>query len=188
MKNTFEITTEQVLEIFKNNFLGHDESIKLDLKNWFPGAFEDELKNGTWYKSSRTDDNTLKHFLINITDIHIGTAFGFSGRGEWKNEGAWCGFNNLVEASKAEVESALSKEAKKRYEKGDAFLEVIGKHPQKCKEEIKTCKSCSEDPYALQFGTGNGLIYYNGKWAKRVTETETITRRQAEKLLNKKIV
>lgn len=167
----FEITKEQILELSKS-VRNYD-----DLKQWFPEAFKIELEVGEWYKHVE-----IKNSLVfKISELGYGWFNGIYKENEfWSIED----YNLWIEATPKEVETALINEAKKRgFEVGTCFLDIEHEGYEVCSDEIKICDSC--ECLSLQFGEGNGLIYYKGKWAKII---QTITKEEAEKKLNCKII
>ena len=175
----FEITQEQIIELSKVSL-----NAKEVFRNWFPEAFEKPLEVGKWYKLERFGE-----LLVCITDIENNLAYGFDFYGRYLNETTF-GFDSLVEATSQEVEASLIAEAKKRgFVKGifinDLYLgenSVIISSNDFDYETIKAGKQVGE--MALRDSNGN-ILFHNGQWA---TIFNTITKEEAEKLLNKKIV
>lgn len=166
---TFEITQEQI------KWLSEQKYISSIVKQWFPEAFELELEVGKWYKIPNTK------FLICITDLKEGLAYGFNFKGDFKEE-TFFGFKGITEATPQEVQTALVREAVKRgYQKG-VFCEFgTAKDIREIKSNFPVYKEHRNGLYVE-----NDEIFVNGKWSPIVLET--ITKDEAEKILNKKIV
>lgn len=166
----FEITKEQVLKLYN-----HEGSRYV--QEWFPNAFKKELEVGKWAKSKNTN------CLVFITEF---AEYGFNGYG-FDNENKFCDLKNddwtsnlslWRLATEQEVKTALINEAKKigfeeaKYIKLDDIISII----------------CDTGSYAYtdnQLAYKGVTLFYKGKWA---TIIETITKEEAEKLLNKKII
>ena len=183
MKDKFQITREQIKAISISNFHQDHQSITIDLKSWFPEVFEEKLKNGVWYKSTLKKEN-LKNFLIRVVDIDNFKACGFSGYGDWEDEGKWCGFSNLTKASYEEIKEALDREAIKRGFVENAF--VNNTCIDYCLKSYRINEKVSDYLGVMDIlCVGDVYVYKQGRWA---TIVETITKEEAEKLLNKKII
>lgn len=156
----FEITKEQVLELAKScrNYE--------DLRKWFPEAFKTKFTG--WAKDIYEFNKEWIAYYEN--DI---LRYGINASGEWfeaKSISNYkeCDSNRL--ATEQEVKTTLINEAKKR-----------GYH-NNC---TNTQASYVYDiDYNYMFFDGI-KVFNKGKWAKII---ETITKKEAEKLLNKKII
>jgi len=183
----YEISKEQILEVAE---WGNSVD-KLKIRGWFPDAFETELIVGKWYKS-KIEGNKFK-CVFNSLDSKGGQLFdgyGFDCFGNFFNDEQDMvskeKSKKLVPMSESEVFEALKNEAVKRgFVDGTYFLDIEYNAQQKCHDVLKICESTPKDVFGLQFGIHNGLIFKDGIWA---TIIETISREEAEKLLNKKIV
>lgn len=174
---TFEITKEQILEMASCKCSKYMESAK----KWFPEAFEQELKVGEWNFIDCGAYNYI-FFVEKIENNNI-YGYGFDEKNEYYNFNKLCDLNDIVNSRRAtpqEVETALKAEAVKRgYKEGVVCEFGIAKSLR----EIKTNKM-NYDEKTNSLDMGNDIIFYNGQWA---TIIETITKEEAEKLLNKRI-
>jgi len=162
----FEITKEQVLSLHHH---GHDLT-KTQIQGIFPEVFKKELVVGKWHKVKG------RNIIFCLFENGI---YGFLNGVEKTLNWEFASDESLEDATPQEVESALIREAKKKYIKGVSVI---------CLEDGKTLKIDTE--YKIDFE--NNCLWYggvqvlnNGIWA---TIIETITIQEAEKLLNKKIV
>ena len=165
---TFEITREQILEV--TNWGNSKDREKI--KQWFPDAFKPELKVGKWYKVPNSK------YIICITDVKKNKAFGFDFEGEYCDENTF-GFYNCQEATPQEVETALINEAKKR------GLKAYGAYIKSTQGVFGTINGGSYIYSSNKLYYSGFVIFDNGQWAEII---ETITKEEAEKLLNKKII
>lgn len=188
-EKTFTITESQIKELIEKC---PSSQCKEDyLKELFPEVFKSEIKLqiGKWYKS-------LDHpkWMFCVTDI-IEKAkrvkgYGFGSNGLWMeniSDETWefYEFDRCIEVSESEILEALKNEAVKRgFIEGAHFINTIGQEVI-CEGEIKKCDSSPKGHFELDFGDGNGLIFDDGKWAYIIL---TITKAEAEKQLNKKII
>ena len=179
---TFEITKEQIKQLYHNTFHENEQLVIADLKNWFPDAFKTELEVGKWYLVNRCFKEE-KCALVLFQGVSKST-YGFNHSGRWTND--YGGFNtfqnhsyDFTKATPQEVKAALVAEAKKRYANGaiiiSLFSEIVG--------VLGNTFEYFEESNRL-WNNGN-KIFNNGIWAKTV---ETITKAEAEKLLNKRIL
>lgn len=168
----FEITQEQIKQLHHNAFHENNQLVIADLKNWFPEAFEKHLEIGKWYKGENT--------FINIVNLKSNRAYGFNIFKEWENECDGWYFNNLTLATSKEVNEALVQEAKKRgFIKDDLAI-----HPFLNSQNQYFYFANGFKLWFSDFSGQKTLIFKDGLWAT----IETITKEEAEKLLNKKIV
>lgn len=164
----FEITKEQLQTI---------EPYYSAVKEWFPDAFKKEFTG--WAKDIlQSNEKWIAYFENDIFRYGIGAG------GKWfdsKNEIHLFKFSDQKhkrEATPQEVEDALICEAEKRglldgsYYVSPKVYKSIVKYPLELSNNI------------LSDADGN-YIFESGKWA---TIIETITKEEAEKILNKKIV
>jgi len=149
------------------------------LKEVFPEICAPVLEVGKWYKSEVG--------LFCVTEIREDYvyAYGFD-RGEWKESGTFLitSAKGDVEATGEEIFNSLKNEAIKRGYQEGVFITnriescVLSNEYPKQKEWLLDCD--------FEFSHKGYLIMENnGKWA---TIIQTITKDEAEKLLNKKIV
>ena len=164
----FEITQEQIIELSKVSLNAKDV-----FKKWFPDAFKTELEVGKWYKFKETD-NLI--YIISKTQY-----YGFVNNDWTIHKSETIDYEGAIEATPQEVETALIAEAKKRELWGNK--NIICAYHNNSKQDTGSCFVCKKDG-TLLWGE-NGAIFNDGKWASVI---ETITKDEAEKLLNKKIV
>lgn len=167
---TFEITKEQIIKLHKN------EGSKY-VKEWFPDAFKPELEVEKWYKYPIFSEKFIFHFNGNIDTFQ----YGFDAIGDFsislaiRNEE----INQYFEITPQEVENALINEAKKR------GLNVYGAYIESTQG---ICGNITGGSYVYSSNKlyySGFVIFDNGQWAEII---ETITKEEAEKLLNKKII
>lgn len=165
-----KISREQVLEM---SSWGNKADLE-KVKQWFPEAFETKLEFGKWYKNKF---DSL--FCIEKIQANYVVGYGFI-NGYWHNK---AGFDLIVtEATPKEVKTALINEARKRGYKKGVFCEF---------GTAKDIREIKNDNYRYHENLrslliGNDVIFEDGKWSPIVLET--ITKSEAEKILNKKIV
>lgn len=172
----FVITKEQIKVIYDEL----DDESKYLVEDWFPSVFVEDKKElvlevGKWYKSGDTIFNHQES----------GNSYGIL-RGKWEQNN-WITRKEyfscpVLEMTPEEVKEALTKEAVKRYKVGDYLKNHQGEW------SLKTLDIVYSEKY------NNGIynrqesgkwLFLNGKWAEIC---ETITKEEAEKLLNKKII
>jgi len=144
-----------------------------------PNFFKVELEVGKWYKHT-TCNNTICFKIDN------------SGYGIW--EGKWSELIIIVEndnwtpATHQEVEDALIIEAKKRgFKKGvtvSRTQKMLDEHEVSLAEKVVLIVG-NEYVYDGYLSIDGRVIFIGGKWAEIL---ETITKAEAEKLLNKIII
>lgn len=182
---SFGIEIETVYAITK------EQIIKYDMREEFPEVFSVELEIGKWYKVTDKENFFLRHeyalVMYSETEKHTGFAYR---REEWTEN-----FRNLhhlikrgtdsVEAAThEEVFEALKSEAVRRYKEGD----YVNPPSKQWSRSIKLNLGIDEIEFTyrqkelLYCGV---LVFSKGKWAETIP---TITKEEAEKLLNKKIV
>jgi len=136
-----------------------------------PNFFKKELEVGKWYKHTKYN-NTI---CFKISNIGYGTW-----EGKWSKEVIVVDTSNWTLATNQEVENALIIEAKKRgYTKGNFISFTSGEIANGNNYEIVYDNNNNE------FWNKNGCVFRKGKWAEIL---ETITKAEAEKLLNKIII
>ena len=168
----FEITKEQILEIEDcGNYIVTEK-----LKSMFLDAFKKELEVSTWYKSS----NFLIMYKGNNKCISIHKATGDYKDNDIHTE--WMHTDcNYAEATEQEIKTALINEAKKR-----GF--VMG-----CTWDNGIFTAVEGYSFYYNFKYNNltlqgASVFKNGIWKIADEIVETITKEDAEKLLNKKII
>jgi hypothetical protein len=164
-----EITKEQVLELYNSSNNGL-------LKKWFPEAFG--LEVGKWYKYN--DSNIIFNFQGKYSTAYKSGAYGFANDGNWYENLGVDSNSEFMEPYNEEVMSILIKEAKKRGYKNGNY---------KCLSEVKTHDVQDFFTYennVIYQGIGlRNIVYIEGKWADVI---ETISKEEAERILNKKIL
>lgn len=171
-----KITKEQIKELSQIN-----SQTAFWCKKNYPEAFEVEV--GKWYKSGTKaifnhQENLKSYGFLNgkYLDNNWGTKAEY-----------WDAFP--VEATEAEVFEALKNEAVKRYRNASCI--PLNKHLfSDYRNEFNIpdfSKYCEFESgkFWVDFGEWNAVIFENGKWAEIIP---TITRAEAEKQLNKKII
>lgn len=171
-----EITKEQVLEMYEWG----NSTDKLKMKKWFPEAFG--LEVGKWYiHTLRGHNDMLFNFQGKYSMASDSGAYGFTRLGVWHNNLGVGLDDPLREATHDEVSNALIREAKKRgYKYGNYY----------CLSNSKTYYNISdkftfEDDKLFHGTVLRNVVFADGEWAEII---ETITKEEAEKLLNKKII
>lgn len=169
----FEITKEQVLKVAE---WGNSKDKEL-IKKWFPDAFKTKFTG--WAKDIHKMNEDWIAFYEN--DI---LRYGINANGDWfKSKGnsyyGKCESNRI--ATEKEVKTALVNEAKKR-----GF--VMG-----CtwNSSVFTAFTGYSFYYNFKYNSltlQGDIIFENGIWQIADEIIETITKEEAEKLLNKKII
>jgi len=177
----FKITKEQILEL-ENGFT------LPKLKQWFPDAFKVELEVGKWYKRKDKYCNWLMNFQKDNTKC-----YRFNSSNKYDEDYLMIEDEGWNEATEQEVFEALKNEAVKRGFKNNLELVkcLLGFSEDSSQEYYKKLSSAFYfEKYANKLWIQGGsyldiCIFDNGTWA---TIIETITKEEAGKLLNKKIV
>lgn len=174
----FKITKEQVIQLAKNNQENKEQLVDDDLRNWFPEAFKTKFTG--WAKDIHEFNKEWIAYYEN--DI---LRYGINASGEWfeaKSISNYkeCDSNRL--ATEQEVKTALINEANKKYPLGTNINCLVNKNNIRI-----VCEFSQVDYYFDEndMYLAGACIFEKGKWA---TITETITKEEAEKLLNKKII
>jgi len=141
-----------------------------------PNFFKVELEIGKWYSHKSNGFNWLMNYQ--------GTEAECYGFNTSRNYGETylmdLSETDWILATHKEIGDALISEAKKRgYAKGN-FTCLNSGIVENCE-----CYSVVYDFYNNQFWNKYGVVFKNGKWAEIL---ETITKAEAEKLLNKIII
>lgn len=148
------------------------------IKEWFPEVFSLPKDFTGWVRIEGILNKKWLTFFENGFQ-----KYGFDSEGNWFSQIIKVSLQgNEFETTNEEVFEALKKEAVKRgFEKG-TFVEkclvhdISGKMDFEFKSRVEKLKI---------FWLGGFCIFKNGKWA---TIIQTITKSEAEKLLNKKII
>lgn len=168
----FEITKEQVLKVAEWGNLKDKELIK----QWFPDAFKTKFTG--WAKDIHEFNKKWIAYYEN--DV---LKYGIDASGDWFKAKSNANYNECEsnrEATEQEVETALINEAKIRYRNDVNILSLAFNNDI---DKLGLTFQYYLDRNDLW---SNGIkIFNNGKWAGII---ETITKEEAEKLLNKKII
>jgi len=122
-----------------------------------------EFKKGVWYKYGGG--------LVNYQEG--GSGYGFWDN-EWDNTWSISSREHWIEATKEEIEEALTKEFHKRYKKGDYVRQNIIP-PIRISGRVEEYEMDSDKLWVhfddIRFcGVSGGVIYEKGKWAEIVEE------------------
>lgn len=182
---SYAITKEQLKEI--NEFcLMYSKASSDKLKEWFPEVFEVKLVVGKWYKN--LDKNKMIVFVIDFIDNQKIRGYGFDTHGNWEGDDARKSWGlpsdgNFREATHEEVFEALKSEAVRRYENefviDNSNICSLGGIYKLSKNKVYKCWENN------MFSVDEVCVFNKGQWASIIP---TITKEEAEKLLNKKIV
>lgn len=167
----FEITKEQIIELSIQN------NIEIKLKNWFPDAFKTNFTG--WAKDvHEINEDWIAYYENDILK------YGINANGDWFESKSNSYYNECEsnrEATEEEVKTALINEAKKRgfvtwcTWNSSVFTAFTG---------YSFYYNFKHNSLTLQGAT----IFKNGIWKIVDDIVETITKEDAEKLLNKKII
>lgn len=145
------------------------------------------LEIGKWYKDKSSEYKGLICIVEYNGENEGVTAYGFGwNSGEFKETHSnWVPSKNskkdLIEASEQEVFEALKNEAIKRgFDHGVYFIVPNSKTISICQNQLMLNERNNQILYF-----GDYSIFHNGVWGDIL---ETITKQEAEALLNKKIV
>lgn len=186
LEKTFGITKTQIHEIYEDGCSY--------IKSWFPEAFEEDkvdLKVGEWYKNKQQ----ALFYTTDLNDSGFPLGYGFSHNGTWVdqdyNKGESWSIEGLKQATQLEIEEAFTKEAVKRYKKGDMIKCPVYEHNNYIgivNGDIYWADG-SKVPAVSCVKTNrpneNFSLFYEGKWA---TVIQTITKEEAELKLGVKII
>jgi hypothetical protein len=179
-----KIKKEQIIAL-------HDcgiESVQVLLQSFFPKVFEvkRELIVGKWYKGTFLHENNPLIFIDsvnhknNIKGYGFDTEKWFDNRNKDNHYGGIDEVEDWVEATESEVFEALDKELDRLgFKKGVYF-----KSPTDKLECVHNGTN-RFNPHRNSVFSNGTAVFVNGKWA---TIIETISKQDAEKQLNKKIV
>jgi hypothetical protein len=176
--NKYEITKEQIETIYADGCTC--------VKEWFPEAFNKLATDFTgWVKS--TSIGNEKWLMFSEKGL---LRYGFDSNGEWfLPDGIANVLKKDVEATESEVFEAFKNEAFKRGYKEGVFLH------RPFWDDLNDCVIDKENfPNDMDFYYDKNkdylefygfVVYSKGQWAEIIP---TITKEEAEKLLNKKII
>lgn len=172
----FEITKEQVMQLAKNNKENKEQLVDADLRNWFPGAFKTKFTG--WAKDiHEMNEDWIAYYENDILK------YGINANGDWFESKSNANYNECESnrvATEQEVETALINEAKKQGLIDWVYIKATNGD---CGLVNKGNWIYDENVNKLYYA--GFILFDNGKWA---TIIETITKEEAEKLLNKKII
>jgi len=137
--------------------------------------FKSKLEVGKWYRYRNKNTDWIMNYQKGENNC-----YGFNSIKDYGNFYVMNSGTNWIPATNQEVEDALFSEAKKRgYKKGN-YVCLINK-----KVELYAGYLISYNNHNNNLWIENGCVFQNGEWAKII---ETITKAEAEKLLNKIII
>lgn len=168
---TFTITEEQVKEAYN----AACNEWKSKIKDWFPEAFEKQLKVGKVYKYPSLGEK----FMFKFNGFGANN-YGFTTIGEWSNDlGVWKNEVNLYEeATKEEWLEALKEEARKRgFKKGVKYNYVDKPY------FIKTFQDELDLAISADLVDCIDIILKNGVWAEVIKE-EIPTQEEIDRVLD----
>ena len=167
---TFTITKEQIEELSKWK---HGKRL---MQDWFPEAFEKQLKGGKVYKYPSLGEGK---FMFKFSGFKAYN-YGFDSYGEWSNE--LCiresEINDYKEATKEEWLEALKEEAKRRGFKKGVKYNYVDKPDLINTFEDKLRLGCSID-----LSDGGNFILADGVWAEVIKE-EIPTQEEIDRVLD----
>lgn len=175
------------MKISKENIIKLDKK-ETTVRELFPSLFAPVLEKGKWYKKY----GSLCFIEEHLEDKDF-VGYGFCPNGKWINKGSdnWtCDHSDWKEATTQEVEEALKNEAVRNYKKGDYVKCLYNRKTylldfENTKLNGKLTCIGADGCLWMNSGSVNVMVFDKGKWT---TAIETITKDEAEKLLNKKIV
>lgn len=185
-EKTFSITESQINRLNRTSDQGGTEiTIPILLKEWFPEAFESEVKLevGKWYKYP-----DFPKFLTCLREDK--TRFGIDVYGNWFDDGKLIKDEHqkaYKEATEQEVFEALKNQSVKRGYIENTFItsmvsnEVVNIDP----EFYCEANNFDYNTYKNSFYVYGFMVFEKGEWAELV---ETITLSEAEQQLGKKII
>jgi len=138
------------------------------------------LEVGKWYIFNTVDDNRKQVLFITKIKVNEVYFYGVDEYGNWRNSDWYSKSHNWIEATEQEVFEALKNEAVKRGFKEGTYMESINNGFGISRLSSKQSKFINN-----MLSIGGCCVFNNGTWA---TIIETITKEEAEKLLNKKIL
>jgi len=171
---TYQITEEQIKQLYKNAVDNNLQLTTFDLPKWFPSVFKEDKKEfvaGKWYKSL-SEYGSLFQYLGKMKVL------GFFKGHDWTNPWQWSRDIPVREATPQEIKQALENEARKRYEVGDKIIDSIGR------KAVFTGKIIYHEGNENNgISNGNNMwIMRNGIWAT-IIQPKQMTKQQIEKEL-----
>ncbi len=193
MKN-YNITEEQIKEL-ANKFGSDNETclrsgLSNQLKEWYPDVFEVKLEVGKWYKNE--DYNNLvfmvdkfkeQNFESEFTTFAKGYGFRFNNIKEWYDDLHFSDSRKFTLATNSEVLEALTNEAKKRGFIDGVYFNII--NGERDTIHIENNSRYGYDTFGNKLLMNGWCIFEKGNWSVTIP---TITKEEAEKRLNAKIV
>lgn len=196
---TFEEITQPVMDWIKNNqhphtmieiystkavlWEGKETNITEFNTSETESDFDTVLEVGKWYKYAREGNSSGIVFVEENTrlDGHR-LGFGINTRREWKQDFVLKNDYEFILAEESEVFEALKAEAVKRGFVKGAYVEKCLVHGVYGKMDFEWKSEYNDKG---QFWLGGFCLFNKGQWASTI---QTITKEQAEKELNKKII
>lgn len=179
----YEITRDQIIELALRS-----DKASIWLQQNFKDAFKPVLEVGKWYNYN----NSIVNYQGTLNNLLQGYGIRLLNK-EWMSLSNMGSFpEKWSEATEQEVFEALKNEAVKRGYKKGTYTEDLFFDPKRDSAvissdefdwEIAFCGK-QEGKKCLRDSDGN-VIFVDGKWAEIIP---TITKQEAEELLNKKIV
>ena len=153
------------------------------IKEWFPEVFKVELEVGKWYKNlDEGYEKSICYAMELHGDNHQFSGYGFDYELKWfyGKDTDHCGSENWVEATNEEVFNALKIEAVRR-----GFVDGVYFKSPVSGDNYKFTNIYFTEATDMAWSENEGVIFKKGNWA---TIIPTITKSEAEKLLNCKII
>jgi len=170
----YEITKEQIIVLNTDG----NKDVRNYIKEWFPAeVFETVLEVGKWYKEQ---EKFL--FCFNGTIAYY-SQYGFDYNGNWSNQLGIEESQSYTEATQQQVFEALKNELTAL-----GFVNGVYVNPLLDKRDVVKIDlgfKTSFIPSENEFWMGGYCLFKDGVFAEIIP---TITKEEAEKLLNKKIV
>jgi len=180
----YEITKEQIVEIYE--YCNNSELKNTIKAGWFPEAFKTALEVGVWYKRPH---NKALFCIVGNPENEPFEVYGFDMSGNWMKQNEHTDRKvqtfkeDEVKATESEVFEALKNEAVKRGFVGNQFINIYDLGF--VNDDLIIGGNLEWDGTYLNFGGKGTAIFHNGVWGSVV---HSITKAEAEKLLNKKII
>lgn len=137
-----------------------------------------EIEVGKWYKLPDDDE-----FLFCVTEL-VGdkkaNGYGWDGNGKWRDaENTTWGTNDIIPATREEVEAALIAEAKRRYRDGDKVGRLASRYLGKGNSMVIQMlrDSFMESNNSVWVPSDNDYaicLFTDGKWAAVITPASAL--------------
>ncbi len=154
------------------------------VRELFPSVFETVIKKGKWHKSKELGGSLFYITTTKTNDDNCYSGYGFENNTFYEERKNYWNCDNVLEATNQEVEEALKSELIRLGVKDGAYFNCL-----ESKKPLK-CYGCPTPYFAHYYIDdyiyfGGVKVYEKGVFAR---PSETITKSEAEKLLNKKII